>query len=77
VSRHIPFGWNCSNGRDLTRNQEEEAAINQMMAWSKAGRTLGEIADELNSSNIPTKSGKKWLRGTVHHILKRVMKVAV
>jgi DNA invertase Pin-like site-specific DNA recombinase len=76
VSRHIPFAWNCSNGRDLTRNQEEEAAINQVMAWSKAGRTLGEIADELNGADVPTKSGKKWLRGTVHHILKRTMKGA-
>jgi site-specific DNA recombinase len=76
VSRHIPFGFDCSNGRDLTLNKTEHATIDQMKAWSKEGRSLGEIADDLNGAGIPTKSGKRWLRGTVHHMLKRTMGVA-
>ena len=76
VSGRIPFGFDCANDRDLTPNKTEHATIDQMKAWSKAGRTLGEIVDELNGAGIPTKCGKKWKRGTVHQILKRTMKGA-
>lgn len=76
VSRHIPFGWDCSDGRTLTVNQSERDTIKRMMEWSAAGKSLGEIAQELERIGIPTKSGKGWQRGTVHHILKRMKREA-
>lgn len=76
VSRHIPFGWDCADGRMLTMNHSEHGTIKRMMEWSAAGKSLGDIAQELERGGVPTKSGKAWQRGTVHHILKRMKRVA-
>ena len=76
VSRHIPFGWDCADGRMLTMNHGEHDTIKRMMEWSASGKSLGEIAQELERIGIRTKNGKGWQRGTVHHILKRMKRVA-
>lgn len=71
ISRHIPFGFTCADGKTLVVNDHEQVVLGQMMDWHRSGMSLGDIARKLNGQNIPTKTGKQWGRGTIYAILKR------
>lgn len=72
ISRHIPFGFTCVDGKTLAVNDREQVVLGQMMEWDRSGMSLGEIADELERSGVATKNGNPWKRGTVFSILKRL-----
>jgi site-specific DNA recombinase len=71
ISRHIPFGFDCLDGKTLVVNDHEQAVLGQMMDWHSSGKSLGEIARLLNDEKSPTKQGRRWRRGTIYAILKR------
>jgi site-specific DNA recombinase len=73
----IPYGWTLE-GKMLVKNEVEQNVIARIIDLRVAGKkSLGEIADKLNSEGIPTKQNKKWGRGTLYALLKRELKTEV
>ena len=70
----IPYGWDLKDGKMLVKNEVEQVVIAQIIDVRAAGKSLGEIADKLNSEGVQTKQSKKWGRGTVYALVKREMK---
>lgn len=69
VYNHEPYGY-VRNGDELTAAPEEQETIARMKEWRSSGWTLRRVADELNSSGTPTKSGAgKWHAETVRGIV--------
>lgn len=73
----VPFGYAqefTENGlRVFTEDTYEQKVLDLMLQLRNHGLTYEQIATELNTSGVDTKSGKaKWRRGSVHKILKRV-----
>ena len=69
----IPFGFDLSSdGVTLTENAVEQATIKTIRELGSRGFSLRDIADNLTSSNHPTKKGGgKWSHMTVKSILER------
>jgi site-specific DNA recombinase len=69
VFNHSPYGYS-RNGDELAAVPEEQATIARMKSWRASGWTLRRVADELNASGKPTKSGTgKWHAETVRGIM--------
>lgn len=66
---HIPYGYQLEDGK-LIPEPQEQAIISKMKQWREKGATFQAIADKLNNSAIPTKTGKIWTPGITHKILK-------
>lgn len=49
----------------------------KIIDWRTEGRTLKEIADNLNSNGVQTMSGCKWSAGSVHHVCAREPRAAL
>jgi len=64
----IPYGYN-RDGNILVKNIEEQEIILMIKAWDADGRSLREIARELEKRKILTKQGKRWYGSTVSGIL--------
>jgi DNA invertase Pin-like site-specific DNA recombinase len=55
---------------ELEPHRFELGVLAQLQAWRAEGRTLNQIADELNARLIPTKrGGRQWWPATVARIL--------
>jgi DNA invertase Pin-like site-specific DNA recombinase len=68
----IPFGWNLSaDGITLVLNETEQAAIVIMARLRSEGKSLRQIAADLNIKGIQTKSGAGWAPKVILGILKR------
>lgn len=53
--------------------QLDEQVVQRIQAAHAAGRTLGEIARELNVSGVPTaQGGRQWWPSTVRAVLSRI-----
>lgn len=66
---HTPYGYDRS-GDTLMRNDYEQEILSQIASWRSKGYSYWWIAEELNSSGIPTKRGKTWYPMTVRDIIK-------
>ena len=64
----VPFGYD-REGDNLVLNREEIYVVNLIKDWREEGWSLRRISTELNSRNIPTKTGKKWHASTIRYIL--------
>jgi len=71
ISRHIPFGYDCPDGKTLIENEREQRAITQMVEMRLAGATLRGICEELNRSGIRSKRGGNWTAATIRQIVIR------
>lgn len=70
----IPYGYDlASDGATLVRNEAEQAVIAEIRAQRAGGQTLEQIADDLSSRSIPTKTGRSayWTHQTIRRILQR------
>ncbi len=67
---HLPFGFNFLNYK-LVKNKAEQDAIRMMRQYRVGGRSLREIAGELNQRLTPTKNNGVWQANTVRRILER------
>ena len=67
----IPFGFDYANSK-LVRNKQEQEVIRVMRQYRVSGRSLREIADNLNEKLVPTKNAGIWQANTVRKILARV-----
>ncbi len=66
---NIPYGYFYSDGF-LSINREETKVVENIYAWYKDGRSMGEIAKMLNEAKVPTKKGGVWAKKTISTILK-------
>ncbi|MEU9169998.1 recombinase family protein [Streptomyces sp. NPDC048420] len=70
-----PYGYRISGkgafGSTL-RVDPDEAAVVRLLAdlVIEGGRTLTDLAEELNRRGIPTRSGRRWTRANLHRRLK-------
>ncbi len=69
----VPYGFDLADdGNTLTRNDAEQAVIEDMQAMRSKGWTLEAIAEELTEQRTRTKTGRsRWTHQTVAGILKR------
>ena len=65
-----PYGFEAIEGR-LVQVLAETEVVAEIQAARSSGNTLQSIADNLNGSGIPTKTGKQWAPATIHLLLKR------
>jgi DNA invertase Pin-like site-specific DNA recombinase len=69
VYNHDPYGY-ARSGDELIAVPEEQVTIGRMKEWRAHGWTLRQVADELNVSGTPTKSGTgRWHAETVRGII--------
>ncbi len=70
----VPYGYDLGpDGAKLVPNEAEQAVIAEIQAWRSARWTLEQIADELTTRSVPTKTGKSecWTHQAVARILRR------
>jgi DNA invertase Pin-like site-specific DNA recombinase len=69
----IPYGYDLAvDGVSLLPNPQQLEAVEIIKSLRADGLSLRDIADELNSRNIPTAKGKaKWQYSTIRSILSR------
>jgi DNA invertase Pin-like site-specific DNA recombinase len=68
----IPFGYSlAADGKQLLPDRNEQSVLSEIMKMHAAGKSQSAIARELNSHNIPSKSGGIWRQSSVRGILKR------
>jgi len=63
-----PYGYTYSSGR-LVIERREFWHVKKIFSLYREGKSLSEIAEILNSKNIPTKRGRKWKKQTIAKIL--------
>lgn len=64
-----PYGWQAVGGA-LVELDQEQTVIEWLLAGRAAGKSLRELADELNSSLIPARRGR-WHPQTVARVVNR------
>ena len=65
---HAPIGYELTDGR-LVPNAAEAEVVREMFALCLNGRTLEEIASDLNAAGQTTKRDTAWTSVKVHRIL--------
>jgi len=65
----VPFGYEKNGAGDLVPNDHAET-VRTIFRKRGQGETLRAIAEHLNDTDTPTKSGGKWHASTVSYILK-------
>lgn len=70
IDSNAPYGYRLVN-KMLEVDESEAAIVRNIFSLYLQGFSTGEIARELNTHNIPTKTGKDiWRSGRVSYILK-------
>lgn len=67
---HTPFGYAYLDGQ-LIFDPKEQNALRKILKLHHSGKSNQSIADELNGQNIPTRSGKPWIRSVIRSIVQR------
>jgi DNA invertase Pin-like site-specific DNA recombinase len=65
-----PYGYDRGEGDTLQENLLELGTVAEILQWRQDGRSLRDIAEELNRRGIATKQGGKWHASTVNYITK-------
>lgn len=68
VYNHVPFGYMAEDG-NLVALAAEQAVIVRMTTLRGQGTSYNEIANILNSAEVPTKQGGTWRSQTIKNIL--------
>lgn len=66
----VPFGFREVEGR-LVTVEKEARVVSEILKQRKAGRTLAEIAEDLNGRGIEGKRGGRWYPSTVRYLIQR------
>ncbi len=66
------FGWNADERGFLSRNEEEQKAIETVVELRQKGVSLRSIAKHLNSAGYRTKKGKAFSQASIVRILNLV-----
>jgi DNA invertase Pin-like site-specific DNA recombinase len=72
ISRLIPYGWTLGlDGKQMSMEPTEQAAIDDMRTMRLTGMTYREIASALDSRGVKSREGRAWQPNSVRLILKR------
>ena len=66
---NIPYGYDYHEG-SLLVNPNESRFVKKIFDMYSSGYSMGQIADNFNQNNIPTKQNRKWGSQTISKILK-------
>jgi len=67
----IPFGYRLSDdGRNLELNADEQRALGILRSLRDSGKTYDAIASELNRLGFRSRTGREWVRQSVHMLLR-------
>ena len=66
----VPFGFRLEGSR-LVPEPSERAEVRRVLAQHRAGKTLRQIAADLNERGVPTRRGRPWSATHVDLILRR------
>lgn len=70
VGRWLPYGFDLdADGRHLIENVAEQETVALIRQWHRAGMSLRDIADKLNTQSVPAKQGGAWSHVAVHRVL--------
>lgn len=72
----LPYGF-TRHGKDLIEDPREVAIIRQIQQSRECGLAYHLIADHLNTSDVPTKNGKRWFAATVRSVFRTAEKLNV
>lgn len=64
----VPYGYIRTAG-GIETDQEAAGIVRRIFRERASGRTLAEIATDLNMDRVPTARGASWKPGTIHGIL--------
>ena len=64
------FGWTWRAGKKV-KNHAEQKIIEKMITLRESGLSYAEIANALNTMNIPSKANKKWHLTIIYRTLKK------
>lgn len=65
-----PTGYKYSDDKKhIVIDEEEAKTVRQIFTLAQSGKSLRQIADELNRQGIPTKHNRQWSQGTVSKVL--------
>lgn len=67
----IPLGYALADDGTLVLDSAEQKILSLILRWSRKGRSLRAIADELNKRGCTAKKGGSWSYGQVQAVLKR------
>ncbi len=65
---HEPYGF-IRDGKQLIPHEAEQKVLKRIFAWREEGRSLYEIACELNDLGVPSKKGGKWHAAVIAHVV--------
>lgn len=78
ISTKIPLGYDLApDGRTLIENPAEQGTVRRIVALRQEGRSLAQIAQQMEQEGIPTKNGGGWYPSTVARILNRQRKLQI
>jgi len=66
---NIPYGYDYTDG-SLHINPNESKNVKKIFDMYSSGYSMGQIADDFNLNDIPTKQNRKWGSQTISKILK-------
>ncbi|MCE5296019.1 MAG: recombinase family protein [Euryarchaeota archaeon] len=72
----VPFGYRYHN-RHLVKVEEEAAIVEDIFSQYLACVSLNDIANDLNSRNIPTKMSLTWEKSTVRNVLTNKLHIGI
>ena len=68
----LPYGYDLAvDGKTLIENPVEQEALALIHNLKALGRTLRDLADELNSGGYQAKKGGSWTFGQVQNVLRK------
>jgi hypothetical protein len=68
VYNHVPLGYRAQDGR-LIAIDEEQVVVSEIRAMHAQGKTLREIAGDLNDRGVVGKRGGKFHASTIRAVL--------
>lgn len=65
----MPYGYRYNAKKEVEVDPVQSEVVLKIFRWYAAGKSLADIADELNSSGVYNGQGKEWQRGTLAKML--------
>ena len=71
VGGFVPYGFRRSAKGALATVPEEVRGVRQIFKRAAEGWSNAEIAEELQTANVPTRMGRPWRPSTVYGVLRK------
>ena len=73
ISCHAPYGYRiCADNPELIeRDEQEQAACNEIVRLHGSGLTLAQIARQMEDAGVQSRTGKPWHHKMIRRIITR------